>query len=135
MGFSEENPFCQVGEESSSEKRRLGGVRQQERGKSETIKKMNIQIIEVRFMKGEKAVRGFADVRMDDITIKDFRIYHQNGKPTVRNPFSTYKDTDGSLKFRETISLPPNVKAEIDALIVTEYFRRLKEQNNGRESG
>jgi len=135
VGFSEENPFCQVGEESSSEKRRLGGVRQQERGKSETIKKMNIQIIEVRFMKGEKAVRGFADVRMDDITIKDFRIYHQNGKPTVRNPFSTYKDTDGSLKFRETISLPPNVKAEIDALIVTEYFRRLKEQNNGRESG
>jgi hypothetical protein len=135
VGLSKANSRCPPGEESPSAKGRFGGVRQQERGKSETIKKMNIQILEIRFMKGEKAVRGFADVRMDDITIKDFRIYHQNGKPTVRNPFSTYKDTDGSLKFRETISLPPNVKAEIDALIVTEYFRRLKEQNNGRESG
>lgn len=133
MGFSEENPFCQVGEESSSEKRRLGGVRQQERGKSETVKKMNIQILEIRFMKGEKATRGFADVRMDDITVKDFRIYQVNGKPTVRNPFSTYKDVDGTLKFRETISLPPNVKGEIDALIITEYFRRLKENQNANE--
>lgn len=53
-----------------------------------------------------------------------------NGKPTVRNPFSTYKDSDGTLKFRETISLPPNVKGEIDALIITEFFRRLKENQN-----
>ena len=95
---------------------------------------MKIEIIEIRFMKGDKAIRGFADVRMDDITIKDFRIYHQNGKPTVRNPFSTYKDVDGSLKFRETISLPPNVKAEVDALIVTEYFRRLKEKTSEHKS-
>ena len=94
---------------------------------------MKIEILEVRFMKGEKAVRGFADVRMDDITVKDFRIYHQNGRPTVRNPFSTYKDGDGTLKFRETISLPPNVKAEIDALIITEYFRRLKETQHEQQ--
>lgn len=94
---------------------------------------MNIQILEIRFMKGEKATRGFADVRMDDITVKDFRIYQVNGKPTVRNPFSTYKDVDGTLKFRETISLPPNVKGEIDALIITEYFRRLKENQNANE--
>lgn len=91
---------------------------------------MNIEILEIRFMKGEKVLRGFADVRLDDITAKDFRIYQANGKPTVRNPFSTYKDSDGTLKFRETISLPSNVKAEVDALIITEYFRRLKETKN-----
>jgi hypothetical protein len=97
---------------------------------------MNIQILEIRFMEGGKATRGFADVRLDDITVKDFRIYQVqvNGKPTVRNPFSTYKDSDGTLKFRETISLPPNVKGEIDALIITEYFRRLRENQNDRQS-
>jgi hypothetical protein len=88
---------------------------------------MKMEVLEIRFMKGDKATRGFADVLIGDITIKDFRIYQANGKPTVRNPFSTYKDVDGTLKFRETISLPPNVKGEIDALIITEYFRRLKE--------
>jgi hypothetical protein len=88
---------------------------------------MTIQVLEIRFMKGDKATRGFADVRLDDITVKDFRIYQANGKPTVRNPFSTYKDSDGTLKFRETVSLPPNVKGEVDALIITEYFRRLRE--------
>jgi len=93
---------------------------------------MRIEILEIRFMKGDKATRGFADIRIDDITVKDFRIYQTNGKPTVRNPFSTYKDSDGTLKFRETISLPPNVKAEVDALIITEYFRRLKENTNDR---
>lgn len=95
---------------------------------------MKIEILEIRFMKGEKALRGFADVRLDDITAKDFRIYQSNGKPTVRNPFSTYKDSDGTLKFRETISLPPNVKAEVDALIITEYFRRLKEMTHGQRA-
>lgn len=88
---------------------------------------MAIQVLEIRFTKGDKATRGFADVRLDNITIKDFRIYQVNGKPTVRNPFSTYKDGDGTLKFRETVSLPPNVKGEVDALIITEYFRRLRE--------
>jgi len=91
---------------------------------------MKIEVLEIRFMKGDKAIRGFADIRMDDITVKDFRIYQVNGKPAVRNPFSTYKDADGTLKFRETISLPPNVKGEVDALIITEYFQRLKEKTN-----
>lgn len=95
---------------------------------------MNIQFLEMRFMKGEKATRGFADISIGEITIKDFRIYQVNGKPTVRNPFSTYKDSDGTLKFRETISLPPNVKGEVDALIITEYFRRLKEKTDGHQS-
>jgi len=91
---------------------------------------MNFKVLEIRFMKGKKATRGFADFLIGDITIKDFRIYQTNGKPSVRNPFSTYKDVDGTLKFRETISLPPNVKSEVDALIITEYFRRLKETMN-----
>jgi hypothetical protein len=91
---------------------------------------MDVKVVEIRFMRGDKATRGFADVLIGDITIKDFRIYQTNGKPTVRNPFSTYKDATGDLKFREVISLPPNVKGEIDALIITEFFRRLKENQN-----
>lgn len=88
---------------------------------------MNIQILEIRLMKGGRTTRGFADVRMDEITIRDFRIYC-NGKPSIRTPFSTYKDATGDLKFREIISLPPNVKAEVDALILSEFFRRSREQ-------
>lgn len=92
---------------------------------------MNIQILDIRFMKnGNRATRAFADVTLDEITVRDFRIY-SNGRVCVRNPFSTYKDITGDLKFREVITLPPNVKAEVDALILSEYFRRLKEQSHG----
>ena len=94
---------------------------------------MNIEVLEIRFMKGDRATRGFADVRMDDITIKDFRIYQTNGKPSVRNPFTTYKDFDGKLKFRQLINLPSNLQAEVNALILSEYFRRLKENTHEQQ--
>lgn len=87
---------------------------------------MDIRVTDIRLLPGNKATRAFCDIRIGDITIRDFRIY-SNGKPSIRNPFSTYKDATGDLKFREIISLPPNVKAEVDALILSEYFRRLKE--------
>ena len=90
----------------------------------------DIQILDVRLLPDYKATRAFCDVRIDDITIRDFRIYQANGKPSVRNPFSTYKDHEGHLTFREIISLPSTVQAETHALILSEYFRRLKEKNN-----
>jgi hypothetical protein len=96
---------------------------------------MDMKVVEIRFPSGNKTTKAFCDVRIDDITIRDFRVYQTNGKPSVKNPFSTYKDQTGTLKFREIISLSPTVQVEVNALILGEYFRRLKEQNNGRETG
>lgn len=93
---------------------------------------MDIQVIEIRLLPGHKATRAFCDILIDGITIRDFRVYQMNGKPSVRNPFSAYKDHEGNLTFREIISLPPTVQTETHALILSEFFRRLKETPNDK---
>lgn len=92
---------------------------------------MDISILEMRLLLSHnKATRAFCDVGIDGITLRDFRVYQTNGKPTVRNPFTSYKDFDGNLKFRQIVDLPSNVQAEVNAIILTEFFRRLKENRD-----
>lgn len=93
---------------------------------------MDIKVLEVRLLPSHKTTRAFCDVGIEGIIIRDFRVYQTNGKPTVRNPFSTYKDHEGNLTFREIVSLPPQVQSEAHALILSEYFRRLKEKQHER---
>lgn len=95
---------------------------------------MEIRVLDIRLLPGTKTTRAFVDVRIDEILVRDFRIYQTNGKPSVRNPFTAYKDQDGKLIFREIISLPSTVQAEAHALILSEYFRRLKEQTHEQKS-
>jgi hypothetical protein len=91
---------------------------------------MEIQLIEMRLLPGQKITRAFCDIGVDGITIRDFRVYQANGRPSVRNPFNTYKDHEGNLTFREIVSLPPTVQTEVHALILSEYFRQLKENKD-----
>jgi hypothetical protein len=91
----------------------------------------DIQILDLRLLKGDKPTKAFCDVRVGDITIRDFKVYQTNGKPSVKNPSSTYKDQTGTLKFREIIILPLTVQTEVNALILSAYFRRLKENHHG----
>ena len=94
---------------------------------------MNIQITEVRLLPDHKATRAFVDLEIDGIQIRDFRVYQTNGKPSVKNPFSTYKDREGNLNFREIVSLPSTVQTEVNALILSAYFRRLKEKDHEQD--
>ena len=93
---------------------------------------MNLQILDLRLLTGNKPTRAFCDVRIGDITIRDFRIYQTNGKPSVRNPFTSYKGHDGTIRFREIISFPVTVQTEINALILNDFYRRVKERTNER---
>jgi hypothetical protein len=93
-----------------------------------------IRVLEVRFMPGSKATRAFADIRIGEITIRDFRIYQPNGKLSVQNPFTAYRDRAGNLCFRQIINLPASVENEAHALILAEYFRRLKGRGNDSKS-
>ena len=93
---------------------------------------MNLEILGLRLLRGDKPTRAFCDVRLGDITVRDFRIYQTNGKPSVRNPFTSYKGYDGTIKFREIISFPVTVQTEINALILNDYYHRVKESRNGK---
>ena len=92
---------------------------------------MEIQVVEIRLLPGDKPTRAFADLEINNIKVRDFRIIRSNGKPYVRNPFTAYKNEEGNLLFREIITLLPDAKAEVDALILGAYFRKLKEKESG----
>jgi hypothetical protein len=94
-----------------------------------------IQVLEMRFLPGGKATRAFVDLVIDGMTIRDFRVYQTNSRPSVRNPFISYRDQTGNLSFRQILDLPSTVQAEANALILSAYFRRLKEQSNEPNPG
>jgi DNA-binding cell septation regulator SpoVG len=91
---------------------------------------MNMKIKEIRLLPlaNNKTTKAFIDLEIDGIIIRDFRIYQTNGKSSVRNPFISYRDHEGKLTFREIVTLPPNVEAEAHSMILSEFFRKSKEQ-------
>jgi hypothetical protein len=97
---------------------------------------MKVKVLEIRFTKESKTTRAFADIFIEGVTIKDFRICQTNGdsRPFVKKPFTVYKDADGKLIFRQTINMLPSLEAEVDALILSEYFRKLKENRYENQS-
>jgi DNA-binding cell septation regulator SpoVG len=56
---------------------------------------MEIKIISLRLIEPkESGLRGFVDLKLDTILIKDFRIIQRNGKPFVEGPHTTFKKMD-----------------------------------------
>ena len=92
---------------------------------------MGIEVISLRLIEPkESGLRGFADIRLDDVTIRDFRIFQRNGKPYIRVPHTTLKK-DGALQFHPIIDLPEELRAQVDTAILTAYFEK-KENHNER---
>jgi DNA-binding cell septation regulator SpoVG len=91
---------------------------------------MNIEIIEIRFPKSDKATQAFCDVIIDRITIRDFRIMHNGGRHYVKAPFQTYKNSAGDIQFRQIVDLPDEVREQVDTLILSTFYRE-KEMANG----
>jgi DNA-binding cell septation regulator SpoVG len=93
---------------------------------------MEIEITDLRLIQSGKSLKGFADVRLGSLTIRDFRIVKDNGKrPHVKVPFATYKDQKGRIRFRPIVILPEEVRGEIE-LAILNAFQREKEQKNGK---
>jgi hypothetical protein len=93
-----------------------------------------VRIVEIRQTRKPGPLRAFVDIGIEGLLLKDFRVYQSNGKPSVRNPFVSYKNKNGELTFRQIVDLPPVVQAEVNALILEAYFRRTREQTHDRQS-
>jgi DNA-binding cell septation regulator SpoVG len=90
---------------------------------------MKIEILSLRLIDPkESGLCGFADVQIDSVTVRDFRIFQRNGKPYIQVPHTTFKK-DGVLQFHPIIDLPGELRGAVDAAILTAYFRK-KEQTH-----
>ena len=93
---------------------------------------MEIRISELRFLASHKPTRAFCDVEICGITIRDFRIMQNGGRPYVKAPFQTYKNHAGEIQFRQIIDLPEEVRGQVDSLILSAFYRE-KELQDGKQ--
>lgn len=94
---------------------------------------MKIEVVAVRLVHPkESGLCGFADVKLDAILIRDFRIFQRNGKPFIQPPHTTFRK-DGQIKFNPIVDFPEELKAQVNAVILTSFFRE-KKQTHEHES-
>jgi hypothetical protein len=90
---------------------------------------MTIQILSLRLVEPkESGLRGFADVQIDSITVRDFRIFQRNGKPYIQPPHTTFKK-DGQIKFNPIVDFPEELKAQVSTTILTAFFREKEKED------
>lgn len=90
---------------------------------------MKIEVTSIKLVDPkESGLRGFADVRLDDILIRDFRITQKNGRLHAEVPHTTYKK-NGQIMFNPIVSFPSELKVRVETSILTRYFRE-KEQTD-----
>ena len=95
---------------------------------------MDIVILDFRILAGDKPLKAFVDVRLGDITMRDFRVMQDQGKPYIKVPFVTYKDKKGEIRFRPIIELPATVRGQVETVILSEYYSRMAEVERGQGS-
>jgi len=83
-----------------------------------------VKVIEIRKTRKPGPLRAFVDVRLGNLLVKDFRVMQDNGgRPYVKAPFSTYKNKNGELCFRQIIDFPDEVRGQVDAAILSAFYR------------
>lgn len=90
---------------------------------------MKVEVVSLRLVDPkESGLRGFADVQLDTILIRDFRIVQRNNKLFVEGPHTTFKK-NGQIKFNQIVNFPDELKVQVDTTILTAFFREKENQN------
>jgi hypothetical protein len=94
------------------------------------MEKMKIQILEIRPQNGGRPLKAFADIRLGEISIRDFRVIKENGKRLlVASPQVSWRDkSTGSIRYKTIVTCPDELKGEIDRLILNAYHREMQRQ-------
>ena len=94
---------------------------------------MKIQVTELRLLSGDRALKAFADIQLDDMVIREFRVIKENGKrPWVVSPQVSWKGQDGQIKYKTVITLPDEVKGQVDLAILKRFTEEM-EKNDAKE--
>ncbi len=91
---------------------------------------MTIKVIELRFVQGDKPLRAFVDIQIGDWVIREWRVIKDNGKrPWVAPPQLSWRGPDGRIQYKTLITLPDELKGEIDQLILNRFTEEMEKQN------
>jgi DNA-binding cell septation regulator SpoVG len=91
---------------------------------------MNIQIIELRLLSGDRPLKAFASVQIGGWTIHDWRVVKHDGQRAwISPPQTSWKTPGGGIKYRSLLSIPGELKQRIEIAILSAWE---KELHNGK---
>ena len=94
---------------------------------------MEIKLIEIRSIAGNGPLKAFADIKIDNLTIHEFRIFKRDGQRVqVQAPLASWRDRDGIIRYRSLLSAPPELMQRIEVTILSGWEKGLR---NGKSAG
>jgi len=94
---------------------------------------LNVQIIDLRLLPGEKPLKGFADVQVGEWTVREWRIIKENGKPyRVAPPQISWKAPDGAILYKTVITVPDELKGQIDFAVLKRFMGEMEKMEDGK---
>jgi len=92
---------------------------------------MKIQIVELRLLPGDKPLKAFCDVRIDDWIIHEWRIIKKDGqRACVSVPMASWKDFEHKVRYRALLSIPDELKQRIEVAILSAWEKEERSENN-----
>jgi len=94
---------------------------------------MEIKVLEIRILNGDKPLKAFVDLLIGDMIIREWRIVKNPGqRPWIAPPQLSWKDpVDGSIKYKTVVTLPDELKGQIDFSVLTAYGKEMEKRQNG----
>ena len=96
---------------------------------------MDVRVIEIRLMSGDRPLKAFCDVKVNDWLVHDFRIIRQNGqKAFVSPPQVSWKDPEtGEIKYKGILTIPPEQKQSIDVEVLSAFQKEMEKRNGNQK--
>lgn len=89
-----------------------------------------VKVIEIRPLSDGRPLKAFADVRVGDWIIYDWRITKQDGQRAfVSVPQTSWKNHDGKVRYRALLSIPGELKQRIEVAILSAW----EKENHGAD--
>lgn len=94
---------------------------------------VEIKVIEIRFLNGDKPLKAFVDVQVGNWLIYDWRITKQDGQRAwVSIPQTSWKDKDGKVRYRALLSIPGELKQRIEVAILSAWEKEKRSEETKR---
>jgi len=90
---------------------------------------MSIEILTIRLTNTHSSLRAFADIKIGDWTINDWRVWQQNGRAYVSVPQSSWRDPSGQLKFKPILTIPDDQLEKIQTAILYAYHQEMENRD------
>lgn len=95
---------------------------------------MNVEVVEVRRTWKPGSLRAFADVKIGNMMVTDFRIFQEDGgRARVEVPMAIWRDTKTrALRFKPVITFPDDLMGRIQTEILSCYHRAMEQKQDDR---